>query len=73
MLLRWTGWVAYTAALANLVAAPSILGGTDYTLFWSAPGYVTFVAQVAMVIWFLVASLSMLLKREVAAMAHAAP
>jgi hypothetical protein len=55
------------------VAAPSILGGTDYTLFWSAPGYVTFVAQVAMVIWFLVASLSMLLKREVAAMAHAAP
>ena len=73
MLPRWTGWVAYTAALANLVAAPSILGGSDYTLFWSAPGYVTFVAQVAMVIWFLVASLSMLRKRETAAMAHAAP
>jgi hypothetical protein len=73
VLPRWTGWVAYTAALTNLVAAPSILGGTDYTLFWSAPGYVTFVAQVAMVIWFLVASLSMFLKREVAATAHAAP
>ena len=39
--------------------------------FWSAPGYVTFVAQVAMVIWFLTASISMLLKREIAAMAHA--
>ena len=26
--------LAYTAALANLAAAPSILGGTDYTLFW---------------------------------------
>lgn len=35
---------------ANLLAAPSILGGTDYTAFWSAPGYVTFFAQVAMVI-----------------------
>jgi hypothetical protein len=34
VLPRWTGWVAYTAALANLAAAPSILGGTDYTLFW---------------------------------------
>jgi hypothetical protein len=33
VLPRWTGWVAYTAALANLAAAPSILGGTDYTLF----------------------------------------
>jgi hypothetical protein len=51
---------AHAAAIANLLAAPSILGGTDYTAFGSAPGYVTFVAQVAMVIWFLIASISML-------------
>lgn len=74
VLPRWSGWFAYTAAIANLLAAPSILGGTDYTAFWSAPGYVTFVAQVAMVIWFLIASVSMLLKRDIVApMAHAAP
>ena len=42
--------------------APSILGGTDYTAFWSAPGYVTFIAQVAMVIWFMIASVSMITK-----------
>ncbi len=74
VLPRWSGWFAYTAAIANLLAAPSILGGTDYTAFWSAPGYVTFVAQVAMVIWFLIASISMLLKRDIVApMAHPAP
>ena len=60
VLPRWTGWFAYAAAIVNLLAAPSILGGTDYTAFWSAPGYVTFVAQVAMVIWFLIASISIL-------------
>jgi hypothetical protein len=62
VLPRWTGWFAHAAAIANLLAAPSILGGTDYTAFWSAPGYVTFIAQVAMVIWFLIASVSMITK-----------
>jgi hypothetical protein len=60
VLPRWTGWLAHAAAIASLLAAPSILGGTDYTAFWSAAGYVTFIAQVAMVIWFLTASISML-------------
>jgi hypothetical protein len=60
----WTGWFAYAAAAVNLAAAPSILGGTDYTAFWSAPGWVTFMAQGAMVLWFLVASISMVRKRE---------
>jgi hypothetical protein len=60
VLPRWTGWFACAAAIANLLAAPSILGGTDYTAFWSAPGYVTFVAQSAMVGWFLIASVSIL-------------
>jgi len=57
---RWTGWVAYTAAAINLAVAPSILGGPDPTAFWSASGYVTFIPQVAMLLWFLVASISML-------------
>lgn len=66
VLPRWTGWFAYAAAAVNLAAAPSILGGTDYTAFWSATGWVTLIAQGAMVLWFLVASISMLRKREIA-------
>jgi hypothetical protein len=64
VLPRWTGWFAHAAAAINLAVAPSILGGTDPTAFWSASGYVTFIPQVAMVLWFLVASISMLRKRE---------
>ena len=72
VLPRWSGWFAYAAAIANLLAAPSILGGTDYTAFWSAAGYVTFIAQVAMVTWFLIASISMLRKPQ-SSVAMAAP
>ena len=72
VLPKWTGWVAYAAALVNLVAAPSIYGGTDYTGFYTASGYVTFIAQGAMLIWFLIASVSMLVgKREAKAMTPA--
>ena len=35
---KWTGWVAYGAAVANLAAAPSILVGPDYRAFYTAPG-----------------------------------
>jgi hypothetical protein len=62
VLPRWTGWFAYAAAAVNLAAAPSILAGTDYTAFWSATGWVTLIAQEALVIWFLVASISMFRK-----------
>lgn len=65
VLPRWIGWVAYASAVINLVAAPSIFGGTDYTGFYTASGYVTFIGQGAMIIWFLIASVSMLVvKRE---------
>ncbi len=68
VLPRWTGWVAYACAVVNLVAAPSIFGGTDYTGFYTASGYVTSIGQGAMVIWFLIASVSMLVvKREAVA------
>jgi hypothetical protein len=72
VLPRWTGWVAYAAAVVNLVAAPAIFGGTDYTGFYTASGYVTFIGQGVMVIWFLIASVSMLVvKREAKAMTPA--
>jgi hypothetical protein len=64
VLHKWTGWVAYVAAVTNLAAAPSVLGGTNITGFYTASGYAPFVGQAAMLIWFLVASVSMLVKRE---------
>ncbi len=63
VLHRWTGWFAYAAAVISLAAAPSVLGGTNITGFYTASGYATFAGQAAMVIWFLVASISMIVKR----------
>ena len=63
VLHKWTGWVAYSAAVINLAAAPSVLGGTDITGFYTASGYAPFVGQAAMLIWFFVASVSMIVKR----------
>jgi hypothetical protein len=64
VLPRWTGWFAYAAALLNLAAAPSILGGTDITGFYTASGYAPFLGQAAMLIWFFVASVSMVIRRQ---------
>jgi Na+/phosphate symporter len=63
VLHKWTGWVAYSAAVINLAAAPSVLGGTDITGFYTTSGYAPFVGQAAMLIWFSVASVSMIVKR----------
>jgi hypothetical protein len=49
---RWTGRAACAAALVNPATAPSIFGGIDYTGFSTASGYVTFIAQGAMLIRF---------------------
>ena len=59
VLPRWTGWFAIGAAVVNLLAAPSIFGGTDYTAFYSASGYVTVIAQGLLVLWFAIAGVSM--------------
>jgi hypothetical protein len=48
------------AERTNLMAAPSIFGGTDLTGFYTASGYMTFIGQGAMLIWFLIASVSLL-------------
>ena len=63
VLHKWTGWVAYVAAIASLAAAPSVLGGTDITGFYTASGYAPFIAQAAMLIWFFLASISSIAKR----------
>jgi hypothetical protein len=63
VLHSWTGWFAYVAALANLAVAPSILGGTNITGFYTASGYAPFVGQTLMLLWFLFASVSMIVKR----------
>jgi predicted membrane protein len=56
--LRKRGFLGKTgAALLNLAAALSILGGTDITGFYAASGYAPFVGQAAMLVWFLVASI----------------
>jgi len=64
VLHKWTSRVAYGAAVVNLAAAPSVLGGTDITGFYTASGYALSFAQAAMLIWFLVASISMIVKKE---------
>ena len=56
----WTGWVAYGAAFANLAAGPSIFVGPDYRAFYTATGYMTMIGQGLLVIWFAVASVSMI-------------
>ena len=63
---KWTGWVAYGAAVANLAAAPSILVGPDYRAFYTATGYVTMIGQGLLVIWFATASVSMIVVKPAA-------
>ena len=63
VLHKWTGWFAYAAALINLAVAPSILGGTNITGFYTASGYAPFIGQAVMLVWFLAASISMIVKR----------
>lgn len=61
---RWIGWLALGGAVVNLIAAPSIYGGTDYTAFYSASGWITYIAQVTWVAWFAIASVAMIRRRE---------
>ncbi|MGE5740911.1 MAG: hypothetical protein ACM32H_02645 [Candidatus Aminicenantes bacterium RBG_16_66_30] len=64
VLHKWTGWFAVAAAAVNLLVAPSILGGTRITGFYTASGIAPFLGQALMLIWFLIASISMIVKRR---------
>jgi hypothetical protein len=61
---RWIGWIAFAGALINVIAAPSIYGGTDYTTFYSASGWITYIAQLTWVAWFAIASVGMIRKPD---------
>ena len=61
---HWIGWLALGGAVVNLIAAPSIYGGTDYTAFYSASGWITYIAQLTWVAWFAIASVAMIRRRE---------
>lgn len=72
-LARWIGWLAFAGAVVNLIAAPSVYGGTDYTAFYSADGWITYIAQLTWVVWFAIASVAMIRSREPGAHRLAAP
>ncbi len=67
VLPRWTGWLAYVAAILNLIAVPAVYAGSGPSAFYTADGYVTFLGPLAYLVWLLSASISMVVKREAAA------
>ena len=64
VLPKWTGWFAIVAAITNLLAAPSIFWAPDYTRFYSATGYATMIGQGLLVLWFLIAAISMIIVKR---------
>lgn len=60
LLPGWTGYVAYVAALLNLVAVPAIYAGSGPTSLYTADGYIGIIGVVAYVIWLLGAGISLL-------------
>ncbi len=66
VLPRWTGWVAYVGAALCAACVPAIFGGpVDSTGFYNAGGWGPIViANFPPAIWFVIASLALLRKRE---------
>lgn len=49
---KWTGWVGYSVAIMNLLAVPTVFGGTSPTSFISAGGMgVTLLATFPFLLW----------------------
>ena len=68
VLPRWTGWGAYAVAILNLAAIPSIYEGTDAAGFYTAAGWgVSVIATFPWLIWALIVSIMMIVKREAVA------
>jgi hypothetical protein len=69
LLPRWTGWVAYAGAALCVVCVPAMYAGpVDYAGFYNAGGWgPAIIANFPPAIWFLIASISMIRKREVIA------
>ena len=66
---RWTGWASYAFVILDLVAAPSIFGGTDPTGFYTANGYAPLIlGTVPFLLWLFIIGISMMVvKQEVVA------
>jgi hypothetical protein len=66
VLPRWTGWLAYIGVALCAASVPAMFGGpVDSTGFYNAGGWgPAIMANFPPAIWFVVASLSMLRKRE---------
>jgi hypothetical protein len=66
VLPRWTGWVAYVGAALCVACVPAMyFGAVDYLGFYNAGGWgLAIIANFPPAIWFLVASISMIRKRE---------
>jgi len=60
---RWTSWLAGVAAILNLVAAPAIYRGTDAMGFYTADGLAAFIGLLPLLIWLLIVSIAMIMKR----------
>jgi hypothetical protein len=69
VLPRWTGWVACVGAALCATCIPAIYGGPiDFTGFYNAGGWgPVIIANLAPAIWFLIASIVMIRKRDVIA------
>jgi len=59
---RSIGWFAFAGAAINLMSAPTIFAGTDVTGFYTANGYITFIAQGVMLLWFLAAGAALIVR-----------
>jgi hypothetical protein len=61
---RWTGWLAFVGALANLVAAPSIYAGSNVSGFYTADGLITLIGLLPLLIWLFIVGIFMVAKRK---------
>lgn len=64
---RWTGWVAYVGAVIVLADAPAIYMGFNGLIYSGAIGLVAAGAEFWAPLWALLASISLIRRREVAA------
>ena len=61
---KWTGWLAFVAALANLVAAPSIYAGANATGFYTADGLITLIGLLPLLLWLFIVGVIMTARRK---------
>jgi hypothetical protein len=60
----WTGWLAFVAALVNLVVTPSIYAGANVSGFYTADGLATVAGLLPLLIWLFIVSIFMVARRK---------